>query len=241
MFRTKSPHLSDTKHFQIAGAKRAGLMGHFFPSFDGPVRASPYFLTPRKRRWWPLAVAFGAGVGCVFLLLEPSKRVIDLAFRQAPAAEARVSVEAAPADADRQAVSAPTGGPQVDVATVPAGATKAAEPMPRARPAAADPLPSKGKSTGAKATDAKPDEAKATTTKPSNAKAANGTRTSAGDAPTGNARDQTNVHGSAKATAQPDQATGMVQVDEEELPDGRRVPVYRRATIFDGARAPGSQ
>ena len=217
-------------------------MGHLFPSFDGPVRASPYFLTPRKRRWWPLAVAFGAGVGCVFLLLEPSKRVIDLAFRQAPAAEARVSVEAAPADADRQAISAPTSGPQVDIATAPPeGATKATEPMPRARPAAADALPSKGKSTGAKATDAKPDEAKATTTKPSNTKAANGTRTSAGDAPTGNARDQTNVRGSAKATAQPDQATGMVQVDEEELPDGRRVPVYRRPTIFDGARAPGSQ
>jgi hypothetical protein len=33
----------------------------------------------------------------------------------------------------------------------------------------------------------------------------------------------------------------MVQVDEEELPDGRRVPVYRRATIFDGARGSGSQ
>ena len=211
-------------------------MGHLFPSFDGPVRASPYFLTPRKRRWWPLAVAFGAGVGCVFLLLEPSKRVIDLAFRQAPAAEARVSVEEAPADADRQAISAPTGGPQVDVATAPAGATKAAEPMPSARPAAADPLPSKGKSTGAKAIDANPDEAKATTTKPSNAKAANGTRTSAG-----NARDQANVRDSAKATAQPDQATGIVQVDEGELPDGRRVPVYRRATIFDGTRAPGSQ
>jgi hypothetical protein len=241
MFPTKSPHLSDTKHFQIPGAKRAGLMGHLFPSFDGPVRASPYFLTPRKRRWWPLAVAFGAGVGCVFLLLEPSKRVIDLAFRRAPAAEARVSVEAAPADADRQAISAPTSGPQGDVATAPAGVTKAAEPMPRARPAAADTLPSKGKSTGTKATDAKPDEAKATTTKPSNAKAANGTRTSAGDAPTGNARDQANVRGSGKATAQPDQATGMVQVDEEELPDGRRVPVYRRPTIFDGARAPGSQ
>jgi hypothetical protein len=241
MFPTKSPHLSDTKHFQIPGAKRAGLMGHLFPSFDGPVRASPYFLTPRKRRWWPLAVAFGAGVGCVFLLLEPSKRVIDLAFRRAPAAEARVSVEAAPADADRQAISAPTSGPQGDVATAPAGVTKAAEPMPRARPAAADALPSKGKSTGTKATDAKPDETKATTTKPSNSKAANGTRTSAGDAPTGNARDQANVRGSGKATAQPDQATGMVQVDEEELPDGRRVPVYRRATIFDGARGSGSQ
>jgi len=32
-----------------------------------------------------------------------------------------------------------------------------------------------------------------------------------------------------------------VQVDEEELPDGRRVPVYRRPTIFDGVRTSGSQ
>jgi hypothetical protein len=37
------------------------------------------------------------------------------------------------------------------------------------------------------------------------------------------------------------QGAGMVRIDEEELPDGRRVPVYRRPTIFDGVRGGGVQ
>ena len=42
----------------------------------------------------------------------------------------------------------------------------------------------------------------------------------------------------AAVGALPDQAAG-IRIDEEELPDGRRVPVYRRPTIFDRLRTPG--
>jgi hypothetical protein len=236
-----------------------GFMGHLFPSFDGPVRASPYFCTPRKRRWWPVAAAFGAGVGCVFVLLAPWKHGTDVAARQAPAVQSRapdnraIPVEAAPADASPQTASAPIAGSQVDVAGAPAGAPKAAEPMPRARPASADAAASPSdKSASTKSSDTKAVETrgsnsktsntKASNTKGSNTKGASVTPPTAAETTTASARDQAESNrNSAKTASQSDQAAGMVRVDEEELPDGRRVPVYRRPTIFDGVRTSGPQ
>ena len=218
-------------------------MGRLFPSFDGPVRVSPYVLAPRKRRWWPMAAAFGAGMGCVLVVVGPWKHAIDLAARQAPAAQSAssdlqvMSVEAAPS-------AMPAVTPYVPVAPLdldgtPAGANKAADqPMPRARPTAADaPAPGE-KSATAKSPDSKAGETKATNGKASNTK---GTNATGAETSNPGARTPANTRNSAKAASQGDQPTGMVQVDEEELPDGRRVPVYRRPTIFDSVRTSGSQ
>jgi hypothetical protein len=220
-------------------------MGRLFPSFDGPVRVSPYVLAPRKRRWWPMAAAFGAGMGCVLVVAGPWKHVTDLAAKLAPAAQSAspdlqvMSVEAASANTATQTVSPSVPVAPLDLDGAPAGASKAADqPMPRARPTAADGAAPGGKSASMKSSDSKAGETKAMNNKASNTKGANAT-----GAETSNpgARTSANTRNSAKAAAPADQATGMVEVDEEELPDGRRVPVYRRPTIFDGVRTSGPQ
>ena len=224
-------------------------MGQLFPSFDGPVRVSPYVLAPRKRRWWPMAVAFGAGMGCVLVVVGPLTHATDLVAKLAPtprpaSPEVQVmSVEAAPPAS--QAATAPSVPvAPLDLDSAPTGASKTDEqPMPRARPAAAD-MPASGeKSATAKSSDTKATETKATHSKAPNTKASNpkGADATGAETPRAGARTQANTRNSAKAASPADQATGMVQVDEEELPDGRRVPVYRRPTIFDGVRTSGSQ
>jgi hypothetical protein len=226
------------------------FMGRLFPSFDGPVRVSPYVVAPRKRRWWPMAAAFGAGMVCVLVVAGPWKNAIDLAARKAPATQSAspdlqvMSVEAAPSAMPAVTPSVPVA--PLDLDGTPAGASKAAEqPMPRARPATADPPPSSEKSANAKASGTKANETKGSNNKPSNAKASSTKRVNAtptdAETPTPGTRNQANARNSAKTGSQADQSTGMVQVDEEELPDGRRVPVYRRPTIFDGVRTSGSQ
>jgi hypothetical protein len=223
-------------------------MGRLFPSFDGPVRVSPYVLAPRKRRWWPMAAAFGAGMGCVLVVVGPWKHVTDLAAKLAPAAQSAspglqmMSVEAAPSAMPAVTPSVPVA--PLDLDGMPAGASKTADqPMPRARPTAADaPAPGE-KSATARSSDSKAGETKTTNNKASNAKASNskGANATGAETPSPGTRTQPNAGHSAKAASPADQATGMVQVDEEALPDGRRVPVYRRPTIFDGVRTSGSQ
>ncbi|HSR75376.1 MAG TPA: hypothetical protein VLN57_02215 [Xanthobacteraceae bacterium] len=190
-----------------------------------------------------MAAAFGAGMGCVLVVVGPWKHVTDLAAKLAPATQSAspdlqvMSVEAASANTATQTVSPSVPVAPLDLDGTPAGASKATEqPMPRARPADA-PAPGE-KSATAKSPDTKAGETKATNGKASNTKGANPT-----GAETSNpgARTPANTRNSAKAASQGDQPTGMVQVDEEELPDGRRVPVYRRPTIFDGVRTSGSQ
>jgi len=225
-------------------------MGRLFPSFDGPVRVSPYVLAPRKRRWWPMAAAFGAGMGCVLVALGPLTHATDLVAKLKPAPRsASPDVQVMSVDAAPSATQAATATPSVPVAPLdldnaPANASKAAEqPMPRARPAAAD-VPATGEtSANAKPSDTKPGETKATNGKLSNTKASKSKRANATDAETATPGTPApaNTRNSAKAGTQADQAAGMVQVDQEELPDGRRVPVYRRPTIFDGVRTSGSQ
>ena len=218
-------------------------MGRLFPSFDGPVRVSPYVLAPRKRRWWPTAAAFGAGMGCVLVVVAPWKHVTDLAVKLAPATQSAspdlqvMSVEAAPSAMPAATPSVPVA--PLDLDGTPTGASKAPEqPMPRARPTAADaPAPGE-KSATAKSSDIKAGETKATKSRASNTK---GTNATGAEASNPGARTPANTRNSAKAASQGEQPTGMVQVDEEELPDGRRVPVYRRPTIFDGVRTSGSQ
>jgi hypothetical protein len=223
-------------------------MGRLFPSFDGPVRVSPYILAPRKRRWWPMAAAFGAGMGCVLVLVGPWKHVIDLAAMLAPATQSAspalqvMSVEAAPSAMPAVTPSVPVA--PLDLDDAPAGASKAADqPMPRARPMGADASPPGGQSASTKSSDSKAGETKATNSKASNAKASNskGANATGAETPSPGTRTQPNAGNSAKAASQGDQPTGMVQVDEEQLPDGRRVPVYRRPTIFDRVRTSGSQ
>ena len=142
--RTKSPlTLSDTKHFQIAGAKRAGLMGQSVSSsFDfwaGPG-ASPLRIRSRAsgatggRSRSPS----GPGWAGVFLLLEAAETcdrssVPTGAGRRS--ARLRSRRRRQPTQTGRQFPHQPAD-PRSE-RTVPAGATKAAEPMPRARPAAA--------------------------------------------------------------------------------------------------------
>jgi hypothetical protein len=153
-----------------------------------------------------------------------------------------MSVEAAPSAMPAVTPSVPVA--PLDLDGMPAGASKAADqPMPRARPTAADaPAPGE-KSASAKSSDSRAGETKATNNKASNAKASNGKGANAtgAETPSPGTRTQPNAGNSAKAASPGDQATGMVQVDEEALPDGRRVPVYRRPTIFDGVRTSGSQ
>ena len=225
-------------------------MGRLFPSFDGPVRVSPYVLAPRKRRWWPTAAAFGAGMGCVLVVVGPWKHVTDLAAKLAPATQSAspdlrvMSVEAASANTATQTVSPSVPVAPLDLDSAPAGASKAADqPMPRARPTAADVAAPAEKSASTKSSDSKAGETKATNNKASNAKASNskGANATGAETTSPGTRTQPNASNSAKAASPADQTTGMVQVDEEELPDGRRVPVYRRPTIFDGVRTSGSQ
>ena len=223
-------------------------MGRLFPSFDGPVRVSPYVLAPRKRRWWPIAAAFGAGMGCVLVVAGPWKHVTDLAAKLAPAAQSAspglqmMSVEAASANTATQTVSPSVPVAPLDLDGAPAGASKAVDqPMPRARPTAADVAAPGGKSASTKSSDSKAGETKATNGKASNAKAKQGRQCNWRRDIKPWHTDPANTRNSAKAAAPADQATGMVEVDEEDLPDGRRVPVYRRPTIFDGVRTSGSQ
>jgi len=225
-------------------------MGRLFPSFDGPVRVSPYVLAPRKRRWWPMAAAFGAGMGCVLVAVGPLTHATDLVAKLKPAPRsASPDVQVMSVDAAPSATQAATAPPSVPVAPLdldnaPAGASKAAEqPMPRARPAAVDVPASDEKSANANPSDTKPGKTKATNGKLSNTKASKSKRANATDAETATPGTPApaNTRNSAKAGTQADQAAGMVQVDQEELPDGRRVPVYRRPTIFDGVRTSGSQ
>ena len=225
-------------------------MGRLFPSFDGPVRVSPYVLAPRKRRWWPMAAAFGAGMGCVLVVVGPWQHVTDLAATLAPATQPAspdlqvMSVEAASANTATQTVSPSVPVAPLDLDGTPAGASKAADsPMPRARPTVADVAAPGEKSASTKSSDSKAGETKATNNKASNAKASNtkGANATGAETTSPGTRTQPNAGNSAKAASPAGQATGMVQVDEEELPDGRRVPVYRRPTIFDGVRNSGSQ
>jgi hypothetical protein len=196
-----------------------------------------------------MAAAFGAGMGCVLVVAGPWKHVTDLAAKLAPAAQSVspdlqvMSVEAASANAATQTVSPPVPVAPLDLDGAPAGASKAADqPMPRARPAADAPASSE-KSANVKSPDTKTNETKGSTSKASNTKVSNtkGANAAGAETPTAGTRTQANARTSAKAASPADQSTGMVQVDEEELPDGRRVPVYRRPTIFDGARTSGSQ
>ena len=187
---------------------------------------SPYVYMPRKRRRWPLAAAFGAGVGCVILLVGPWKHLDNTT----PATKSVTQ--------ERQTsplVLEGTAGPprQTAVPSATAGAEPETTPTPRARPTAVNaPAPN-----GApKASDNKPAAAGRSTVKRSNGNAANATPMRRVDASVFGTRYPSAVETLRRAAA--NQSTGMIQVDEEELPDGRRVPVYRRATIFDGARAP---
>jgi hypothetical protein len=197
-------------------------MGFLFPSFDGPTRVSPYVYMPRRRRWWPLAAAFGAGIGCVILVLGPWKHLDNAAPATKNATQERqnpLSAREATAEPPRQA-AAPVA---------PAGAEPETTPTPRARPAAANvPAPPK-------ASDNKPAAAGRSTIKRSNGNAGSATPLRSTDATVFGTRYPSAVETLRRAAA--NQPTGMIQVDEEELPDGRRVPVYRRATIFDGSRA----
>jgi hypothetical protein len=105
-------------------------MGFLFPSFDGPQRTSPYVVAPRRRRMWPIAAAFGAGVGCVLVLLAPWKH-IGRAFAPAPAAnEQATSSSVTPVEA-RQAEATPPSAPapEPQASETPAR-TKASEAKP---------------------------------------------------------------------------------------------------------------
>src|SRR5262245_50223012 len=201
-------------------------MRQLFPSFDGPVRGSPYFCTPRKRRWWPLAFAFGAGVGCVLLvsweqaglIAEPKPTAIQWTSLPPDPADAAPPTTAAvaPADTPQQAISNPTPSPSppAELRSADKVPAQAETPVPTARPRPA--------AVTASAAPQHQPRAKLTNSKISENK---------------NSVARTNIR---TANAAPptvvDQGAGMVRIDEEELPDGRRVPVYRRPTIFDGVR-----
>src|SRR5262249_32344614 len=123
------------------------FMRRLFPSFDGPVRVSPYVLAPRKRRWWPTAAAFGAGMGCVLVVVAPWKHGTDLAAKLAPATQSAspdlqvMSVEAASANTTTQTVSPSVPAAPLDLDGAPARAeTEADQPMPHTDPTADDVL-----------------------------------------------------------------------------------------------------
>jgi hypothetical protein len=196
-------------------------MGLLFPSFDGPTRMSPYVYMPRKRRWWPLAAALGAGVGCVILVLGPWKHLES-------AAPVATSATLEPQTVPRVVEATPQTPRQTAAPVATTSAEPEPTPTPRARPATVNaPTP--------KASDNKPAAAGRSTIKRSNGNAANATPLRRVDASVFGARYPSGDETLRRAAA--NQSTGMIQLDEEELPDGRRVPVYRRATIFDGARA----
>lgn len=217
-------------------------MRQLFPSFDGPVRTSAYYYAPRKRRWWPLAIAFGAGVGCVLLVSweqaggligEPKPIAIQWTSLPADATDAappaalpadtsqRANVDTpqqASVDTPQQANSGPsTTGSEVRAAETAPVPTETPLPIARPRTAAATAGAAPQNHARAKLTNSKAPESKTSTTKP-NIRTANAAPSSAVD-----------------------QSAGMVRIDEEELPDGRWVPVYRRPTIFDGVRSTGVQ
>ena len=201
-------------------------MRQLFPSFDGPVRGSPYFCAPRKRRWWPLAFSFGAGVGCVLLvsweqaalIAEPKPTAIQWTSLPPEPVDAAPTTTAAavPADTPQQATSNPSPDPAPPAEVRPADnpPAQAETPMPTARPRPA----------AAVASAAPQHQARAKLT-------------GGGTAESRNFPARTNIRtANAAPPAAIDQGAGMVRIDEEELPDGRRVPLYRWPTIFDGVR-----
>jgi hypothetical protein len=202
------------------------MLRHLFPSFDGPVRASPYFCTPRRQRWWPMAVAFGAGMACVLILIASWKETdrsaeqtaIHWTTLPADAADAAPQTTSAAPAAENQQANAGASTP-AEVQTADHAPAQPETPVPMARPHTA----------AAPAGGSTPHQAH---TQVTNGKASD-SKTAAGRSTTRTA--------SVTPPSAPNQAAGMVRIDEEELPDGRRVPVYRRPTIFDGVRNAGSQ
>src|SRR5262245_24689062 len=202
------------------------MLRHLFPSFDGPVRASPYFCTPRRQSWWPVAVAFGAGMACVSIVIlswkeadrSAEQTAIHWTTLPADAADATPqTMSAAPAVENQQANAGPST--PVEIQTADHAPAQPETPVPVARPHTA----------AAPASDPTSHQAR---TQVANGKASD-SKPAAGRS---NARTV-----SVTSPSVPNQAAGLVRIDEEELPDGRRVPVYRRPTIFDGVRNAGSQ
>jgi len=122
-----------------------------FPSFDGPIRVSPYFYIPPKRRWWPTLAAFGAGGLCVLILFGPSQQADDPAAEQKPIAHQvrpgssvgasklrKPAIIRAHPGASDAASSAPALEPSV---TLPNTQTAMASPPSAASPAYAVPEP----------------------------------------------------------------------------------------------------
>lgn len=227
LVRTKYARLSDTKLFKIIALEcSVSVMRHLFPSFDGPTHASPYFCVQRRHRWWPVAAAFVAGMTCVFALVGPWTYAGGRSTVETPAAGPTTPVSA---NVRSQSVSAaPSDRGEPAAATEPR--TNAAAPPPGAPAAApADEHPVAPAAIGNTSTAA----ARAPRAS-SNAKMLEARRSIASP-PMGK------TAAAAAAGALPDQAAGMVRIDEEELPDGRRVPVYRRPTIFDSVRTPRTE
>src|SRR5262245_7137675 len=101
------------------------MLRHLFPSFDGPVRASPYFCTPRRQSWWPVAVAFGAGMACVSIVIlswkeadrSAEQTAIHWTTLPADAADATPqTMSAAPAVENQQANAGPSTPVEVQTA-----------------------------------------------------------------------------------------------------------------------------
>jgi len=201
-------------------------MRHLFPSFDGPVRASPYFCVQRRQRGWPLVIAFIAGMTCVFAVAGPwrymgDRSSVPQATAPAAANEGSQTVSAQPIDAvSPVTTAAPVAEPEAARANsiLPQPETQAAAPAKEHPVAGGNTGPTTARASHATAPNTKMIEARRPITNLPNSKTA-----------------------SAAESSSPDQAAGMVRIDEEELPDGRRVPVYRRPTIFDSVRPRGSE